>query len=116
MRKLGREEIEERIMHDNPKLMEVALSKERTILSRERTAIALAQLALGIAALGFVVVRFFTGVDYQWYLALGVAFVIVSAYLFYHSFKDYRHLQKKLRHLHDSRGHLDRVYCEEMEE
>jgi uncharacterized membrane protein YidH (DUF202 family) len=113
MKKLKREEIEEEIMHENPTLIEVALSKERTILSRERTAIALAQLALGVAALGFIVVRFFTGVEYQWFPIIGAALVIVSAYMFYHSLKNYRHLEKKLRHLHDARGHLDRVYWEE---
>ncbi|MBN2517997.1 MAG: DUF202 domain-containing protein [Candidatus Altiarchaeota archaeon] len=111
----NRERLEERIMADDPKLMEILLSKERTILSRERTAIAIAQLALAITALGFVIVRFFSdAIGYGWFLPIGMGMILVSGYLFYHSIKYYKHLQKKLNHLHDSRGHLDRLYSKKL--
>ena len=113
---LKREKVETKLMKSDPKVMEILLSKERTLLSRERTVIAVAQVALGIAALGVVMVRFFGNVGYEWFIPLGVSLVVISGYLFYHSLKDYRHLQKKLQHLHESRGHLDRVYSKELKD
>jgi len=107
---LKREELETKIMRSDPGLMEILLSKERTLLSRERTVIAISQLALGITALGVVIVRFFGDVGYEWFVPLGLGLVMISGFLFYHSLKDYKHLQKKLYHLHESRGHLDKIY------
>jgi uncharacterized membrane protein YidH (DUF202 family) len=112
---IGREEFEENLMRKNPRALSVLLSKERTLLSRERTSISLAQLALGIAAFGFLVIRFFTDPGYEWFLAIGVGFVIVSAWLFYHAFREYRHFGKKLAKLHEKRGHLDTVYISDLE-
>ncbi len=111
---IPREKVEEKIMREEPEIIEILLSKERTLLSHERTMIAIAQLALAITALGFLIVRFFADdPGYEWFLAIGIGFVLVSAWLFYHSFKDYRHYQRKLTHLHEKRGHLDRVYISE---
>jgi len=110
-----REQLEEKVMQKNPSAIDILLSKERTILSKERTAIALAQLGLGIAAFGFLVIRFFSDADYEWFLAIGVGFVAVSIWLFYHAFRDYRHYKWQLNHLHEKRGHLDVVYLDEFE-
>jgi len=111
---IPREKVEEKIMKEEPEIIEILLSKERTLLSHERTMIAIAQLALAITALGFLIVRFFaTDPGYEWFLLIGTGLIIVSAWLFYHSFKDYRHYQRKLAHLHEKRGHLDRVYLSE---
>jgi len=113
---IGREELEEKIMHKNPKALNVLLAKERTLLARERTAIALSQLALGIAAFGFLVIRFFTDPGFEWFFGIGIAFVIISAWLFFHAFKEYSYFKKKLAHLHSKRGHLDIVYMNELED
>lgn len=113
--KKKREQIEKEIMQKNPKALSILLSKERTLLAKERTMIALSQLALGLAAFGFLVIRFFTDVGYEWFMAIGVGFVIVSVWLFWHAFKEYRHYQRKLAHLHQKRGHLDVVYLSELE-
>lgn len=110
-----REMLEELMMQKNPVELDILLSKERTLLSRERTSIAVSQLALAVAALGFVVVRFFVDPGYEWFLALGVGLVGMAVWLFYYSFKDYRHFQKKLRRLHEYRGHLDVVYVSDLE-
>ena len=96
--KQQREELEEKFMRDNPGVIEVLLSKERTLLSRERTAIALGQLALSVAAFGFIVLRFFTGgPSYEWFMALGVGAVILASYLTYHAWRYYRHFKMELR-------------------
>ncbi len=110
-----REYLEEKIMRRNPKAIEILLSKERTLLSKERTAIALAQLALGIAAFGFLVIRFFSDANYEWFLLIGIGFVAVSMWLFYHALRDYRHYRWQLSHLHEKRGHLDVVYLQGFE-
>jgi uncharacterized membrane protein YidH (DUF202 family) len=112
-----REEVEEGLMKKNPVAIEILLSKERTLLSRERTAIALGQLALALAAFGFLVIRFFVGDSgYNWFLIVGIGSVVLAAYLTYHAWKDYKHFQKELTHLHRKRGHLDEVYVQELEE
>lgn len=113
--RMEREEREEKLMAKRPDAMGILLSKERTLLSRERTAISLAQLAMGLAAFGLVVIRFFTDPGYEWFLAIGLGFVLVSAWLFWHAFKEYRHFRMKLAHLHEKRGHLDVVYITELE-
>jgi uncharacterized membrane protein YidH (DUF202 family) len=112
---MNREEYEEQLMRKNPPALSVLLSKERTLLSRERTATALAQLALGIAAFGFLAIRFFADGEYEWFLQVGLIFVLVSGWLFYHAFRQYRHFQKKLANLHNKRGHLDTVYGTELD-
>jgi|GEM_PF-1847873 len=112
-KEIRKRELEEiKLIKKNPKLLDTLLSKERTLLSRQRTVISIAQLALGIAALGLVIIRFFVDVEHFWFIALGWGMVIVAAYLFYHSFIEYRHFQKKLAHLHMGRGHLDKLYIE----
>ncbi len=111
-----REQLEKEMSEKNPKVIEILLSKERTLLSRERTAIALGQLALGVAAFGFLVIRFFAGdTGYEWFMALGLGAVALSGYLTYHSWRDYKHFQKELTHLHKQRGHLDTVYIPDFE-
>jgi len=110
------EELEEKLMHDNPAVIEVLLSKERTLLSRERTAIALGQLALSVAAFGFIVIRFFTeGPNYEWFMAVGVGAVILAGYLTFHAWREYKHFKVELENLHRKRGHLDSVYVEGLE-
>ncbi len=110
-----REMLEELMMQKNPVELDILLSKERTLLSRERTSIAISQLALAVAALGFVVLRFFVDPGYEAFLALGAGLVVMSVWLFYYSFRDYRHFQTKLRRLHDLRGHLDTVYVSDLD-
>ncbi len=110
-----REQFEEKVMQKNPSALSILLSKEQTLLSKERTAIALAQLGLGIAAFGFLVIRFFSDAEYEWFLAIGIGFVLVSGWLFLHAFRDYRHYLWQLKHLHEKRGHLDVVYMREFE-
>lgn len=115
--RIPREVSEERIMKVMPGGIEILLSKERTLLSHERTMIAVAQLALAITALGFLIIRFFADESgYEWFFVIGTGLVIVSGWLFYHAFRDYRHYQKKLAHLHEKRGHLDEVYLSELED
>lgn len=112
-----REKLEERLTATHPAVIEILLSKERTLLSRERTAIALGQLALGVAAFGFFVIRFFAGNGgFDWFILLGVGSVILAAYLTYHAWHDYNHFKKECNHLRSKRGHLDMVYAKEMED
>lgn len=110
-----REAIESGMMHNQPSAVNVILAKERTLLARERNSVGLAQLALGIAAFGFVIIRFFTDAGYEWFIFVGLGFVLVSSLLFYHAFKEYVSFKHKLDKLHDLRGHLDTVYIEEIE-
>jgi len=111
----GRELSEAELMKRAPDAVQVILAKERTMLSHERTVISLAQLSLGIVTLGFFIVRFFADDPrYEWFLLVGAGLIIVSGWLFYHTFKDYAHYQKKVQHLHERRGHLDMVYIEEI--
>jgi len=106
-----REQLEESLMQKNPQIIEILLSKERTLLSRERTAIALGQLALGVAGVGFLIIRFFgNDAGFEWFQYVGVGSVILAAYLTYHAWHDYKHFKIELEHLHRKRGHLDRVY------
>lgn len=110
------EEFEEKLMHDNPGIIEVLLSKERTLLSRERTAIALGQLALSVAVFGFIVLRFFTGgPSEEWFIFVGAGAVVLAGYLTFHAWRDYGHFKKELENLHRKRGHLDSVYVEGLE-
>ncbi len=105
------------MMKENPHAIEVILSKERTLLSNEQTAISLSQLALGVAAFGFFVIRFFADEpDYRWFMALGIGSVVLSALLAYHAWHDYKHYRAELCHLHNKRGHLDKLYVDVPEE
>lgn len=111
MKSPGNDKFEELLMKRNPAAMEVLLSKERTLLSHERTAISLGQVALAAAAIGFTIVRFFSDEPgYGWFMLIGIGTVILSGFLTYHAWKDYRHYQKELIHLHSKRGHLDEIY------
>ena len=109
----NREQLEEKVMQKDPSLVRTLLSKERTLLAKQRTAISVAQLGLGLAGFGFLVIRFFADPGHEWFLGLGILFVIASIFVFYHSFKLYRKFKHKLDHLHEKRGHLDKVYTKD---
>ena len=110
-----REQLEENAMKKDPGVVRTLLAKERTLLSKQRTAIALAQLGLGLIGFGLLVIRFFTEGAYDWFLWVGLVFVLVACYIFYRAFVLYRKYVHKLKHLHGMRGHLDVVYAKEFE-
>jgi uncharacterized membrane protein YidH (DUF202 family) len=111
-----RDELEKEYMEKNPKVLDVVLAKERTLLSRERTAISLGQLALGVAVFGFAVIRFFAGdAGQEWFFAVGAGAILLSGYLTFHAWHEYKHFQMELDHLHSKRGHLDSIYVEGFE-
>ncbi len=97
---------EKTLMSKNPRMLEIILSKERTIESKLRTSISIAQTAIGLAALGFAVVKFFEAGAIHY---MGYAILLLSFALSVYGVKRYSHYKKEIKRLECHHASLEMV-------
>ncbi|MFT7183918.1 MAG: uncharacterized membrane protein YidH (DUF202 family) [Oceanicoccus sp.] len=121
---LARGKRERSINRSNPSITTVRLSRERTFLSRERTllshkrtCLSQVRLSVGIAALGFGVIRLFEDSPHsEAMVTLGFGFLLLSAFIGFFSWLDFRKYVYHLEKIRQNRGKLDEVYFDEWTE
>lgn len=99
----------------NPKITEVLLSKERTLLAKKRTTINQMNTCIALAALGFALLKAFENSGLYLPMAIiGVILLIISAAFAVYSIKGFKKYSKKLKRIKKGRGSLDKLYFSEL--
>jgi len=99
----------------NPKITEVLLARERTILAKQRVKLSQINTAVAVAALGFAVIRFFESSNfYNIMVPIGIILVAIATIVIIHSVKRYKIYSAKISKLKRFRGHSHNLYFAEL--
>jgi uncharacterized membrane protein YidH (DUF202 family) len=101
-----RENEERKLMEENPKMLEIILSKERTIEAKLRTSISLIQTSIALFALGFAVLKVFEEIEFR-IVAAGVLIIAIFTILI--AMQKHMKYKKEEKKIENHRAHLYKV-------
>lgn len=98
---------EKAIMQKNPEMLQVILSKERTIESKLRTSNGLIQTAIALIALGLGVIKVFA--DEFIYQLFGFICLIIALCMVFFALRRYAHYNYESKRIQSHRADLKRI-------